>query len=128
MGRRISALIFIFLMAGQAWSAVCPCRTTSKQVHACCKPKKEKSNYAATKGCCDGSGCFTDRGSNQVVTTLSANPDIIVVQAGSTTALPVSVAPAPIIKSTISLSRYDGFLHRYARPPDLYVRHHAFLI
>ncbi|HTH51597.1 MAG TPA: hypothetical protein VL501_06675 [Pyrinomonadaceae bacterium] len=126
MLRRIVAVIFVLGIVGQAWAAACVC-DDAKLVHSCCKRKVEKNNCFSAKGCCDDEGCIQQR-----TPTPSASLSQPVVTRTPVAAQPVDVLhytfTAPVDYEPVRPTATAGRSRHLARPPDLYVRHHAFRI
>ena len=126
MLRRVAALIFLIGIVGQAWATACVC-DDANPVHSCCKRKVEKNDYFSTKPCCDEGNCVSQRS-----TTTAASPTqpatvvigmLAVAEATTLFTTPELKSPQPV-RDHVAAGSY-----RYRpRPPDLYVRHHAFRI
>lgn len=126
MLRRFAALIFVIGIVGQAWAAACVC-DDNRPIHSCCKRKIEKNDYFVPKGCCDGENCVSQRSTTAAAsltqpTTVSA--ETAVAAPDNTLFTTPRLFTNEPVRETAAAGRY-----RYrARPPDLYVRHRAFLI
>ena len=126
MLRRIAAIIFVIGIVGQAWASACVCGDATP-VHSCCKRKIEKNAYFSTKGCCDGETCVNQRsttpaaGLTQPATVVT---DTVAVAVNATFFTTPELNSTEPVRDTVAAGSY-----RYRpRPPDLYVRHHAFRI
>src|SRR5436309_947504 len=54
MLKRLIAIFFIFLIAGQVSAGMCGClRDVSQPQHSCCRHKKSANDSIRQKGCCD---------------------------------------------------------------------------
>ncbi len=126
MLQKLFALIFVLAVAGQAWASACACGE-SRPMHSCCKRAAEKNSYLSTKGCCDDERCVTNR-STAAAASLSQSTIINVETAASPRQLdrfsPAHFLPNEPVRGVVA----KGFFRQWPRPPDLYVRHHAFLI
>ncbi|MBV9215772.1 MAG: hypothetical protein JO053_06305 [Acidobacteria bacterium] len=126
MLRRTAALIFVLGIVGQAWAAACIC-DGSLPIHSCCKRKVEKNDYFSQKGCCEGENCVIRR---------SAPPLAGLSQAASVSTITAAEASKIFRLTFLKLSKNEpvrdtaaaGRYRSWPRAPDLYVRHHAFLI
>lgn len=127
MFRRMAALIFVIAIAGQAWAGICTCDPASQDVHSCCKRKSGAVNYLSGKGCCESSKCISTSESPSFTSGVTV-PTITSVEVSPSFVIPYVKTVDPDIHRTVVTKSYDGYHHRYARPPDLYVRHNSFLI
>src|SRR5947209_20214456 len=58
MLKRLTAILFIFVMAGQISAGVCGCLGgDSRPQHSCCERKKSVGDALRRKGCCDDNDC-----------------------------------------------------------------------
>ena len=127
MFKRFAALFFILAMAGHAAAGVCRCLSgESKPTHSCCKRQKTGSDSMRRPMCCD-TDC-TMRGDGSVpqarieaAVKLTVKTDVVVSHRLRYTPLIAAVRPAAV-------KLYAEHLLKRARPPDLYLQHHAFLI
>jgi hypothetical protein len=128
MARRCAALFFILAMAGHAAAGVCRCvGGATKSVHSCCKRQKPASDSMRRTMCCDtdcvvrsGDSAPQTRAEAAVKLTLKADAAPLTQQRWS----PMLVrSTQPAIVTTFSDQRF-----KFARPPELYLRNHAFLI
>jgi hypothetical protein len=126
MLKRLAAIIFILAIAGNLSAAVCGCLDGDKTVHSCCKKNSGDGASLRAKGCCD-TNCVMSHSQN------SPQDRTETIKISFKTA--IAASPEPIVRA--SLAPVDNFSlpapftnHRlkYSRPPELYLRHHAFLI
>jgi hypothetical protein len=131
MLKRFSALFFILAVAGQAFAGVCVCLDPQAAApkHSCCKRPKKASASVASKGCCE-----TECGqiSNQNATrNASENYSVRFAPRTGGEVLSPTFWP-PLKEATFRpqalASPFLNDRHKFARPPDLYRRHHSFLI
>jgi hypothetical protein len=128
MVKRLIALLFIFVIAGQVSAGVCGCiGGGNKPKHSCCKRKKAAGDVMSAKGCC-GTNCMV-RQSQKVIQDRTASAPEIKFQ---TVIIPTQVA-APGFRPMVShepfvFARFSNNRLKYPRPPDLYLLHQAFLI
>jgi hypothetical protein len=126
MIKRLSALIFILAIAGQVWAATCVCED-AEPVHKCCLRLAEQSDYASSRGCCGPENCEAAPAPTPAVRICQVNI-AVADQAALLPFHPSFVRDQAVIEKTIPKVIMRGRYRPYARPPDLYVRHHAFLI
>jgi hypothetical protein len=131
MLKRLSALLFILAIAGQAFGGVCEClnRRAAAPKHSCCKKSKVPAASFSAKGCCETDcGPIANTGvvrSSSENSTLNVAPKHTSEVAAQIVWLPRSVAAAsPTRPASPSIDKR----HRFARPPDLFRLHHSFLI
>ena len=126
MVRRLAALIFVLAIAGQAWASACICDNTGP-VHSCCKRKAERNDYVSSPGCCSDENCVTNRTSTPTPGICQANVTITTEVVLTPSYPPVFCQKTFRAEPAADLA-LAGRYKPFARPPDLYVRHHAFLI
>lgn len=128
MLKRLVALSFIFFIVGQVSAGVCGCLSReSRPQHSCCKRQKPTVDALRQKGCCDSDCAIQrsekltqDRTSTSVKITSKAMAEPAAIKLENFTSI-AAVAIAPVV--TVNDHRL-----KYSRPPELYLRHHAFLI
>ena len=127
MIRRLAILILVAAAASQTFAGVCFCGD-SPQVPPCCKRKVEVNSYFSRKSCCEDQNCaFQRESSPTVAVSLAVNGGPAEQAATFPTGIP-SIAPTISTRESFRPSvTARGFASR-ERPPDLYLRHHAFLI
>ena len=131
MLKRLTALFFIFALAGQVLAGVCVCldgKGAGKVKTSCCPLKKAKKNSVSKKTCCDS-------------TCVKKGENFPRSQSESPVKIPLMVRKA-VEKFVASLDERfvstefapqpKGILQssprKPANPPDLYLQNHAFLI
>ena len=126
MLKRLAAIVFILAIAGNLSAAVCGCVGGDKTVHSCCKKNSGDRASIRAKGCC-GATCAMSHS--------QSSPQDRTETIKVTFKTPIGAAPAPLVRAAVA--SVDNFAlpapftnHRlkYSRPPELYLRHHAFLI
>ena len=128
MLKRLIALLFIFVIAGQVSACVCGCLGAESQPrHSCCKRQKPDRDAVRRKGCCDEDCALRqaerlpqDRTNSVAKITYKAEAELITLSL-------VSFAPITAQNLALAAAVTDHRI-KYSRPPDLYLRHHAFLI
>jgi hypothetical protein len=128
MLKRLVAIFFIFVIAGQVSAGVCGCLGAESQPrHSCCKRQKPTVDALRQKGCCD-SECALSQ-SERLPQERTNTTVKLTLKAVTEPALPRLERFAPLaidnIEQTVGI--VDHRL-KYSRPPELYLRHHAFLI
>ena len=127
MIQRLAAFIFIFAVAGQVLASTCICES-AEPVHKCCIRKAEKNDYVSSRGCCGPENCAVQRSSNPAVRVCHAG-----ISVAAETVLFLPTYPAFAFDTALDHDHAphllpSGYYRPYARPPDLYVRHHSFRI
>jgi hypothetical protein len=129
MLKRLIAILFIFVMAGQISAGVCGCLGgDSRPQHSCCKHKKAVNDTMRRKGCCDDNDCAM-RQSERLPQERTNAAVKITLRIAAEPAMPKleNFEPVALQNFVPSTAAIDRRL-KYSRPPDLYLRHHAFLI
>jgi hypothetical protein len=128
MVKRLTALFFIFLIAGQAYAGVCGCLSgQSMTQHACCKRQKLKIDSMRSTTCCD-TDCIL-RQSEKLPQDRTQAVDKLLFQhiAEPLAIVQISFHPVLVRTAPAALSKVDHRL-KFARPPDIVVLNCAFLI
>lgn len=128
MLKRLAAILFIFAVAGQVSAGVCGCLESGlEHQHSCCRHERSDRDTLRGKGCCDSDCAMTqseklpqDRASADIKLTLKAVAEPATLKLEN-------YAPITIVSLAPFIASIDHRL-KYSRPPELYVRHHAFLI
>lgn len=126
MIRRLAVLIFIAAASSQAFAGLCFCEETLA-VPSCCKRKADANNYLTRKSCCDDGNCSVQR-SNAPAAALSEAAVVASHDAATVPNLPNFIAPELYSAGPDRISFAAGRCKYRPRAPELYVRHHAFLI
>jgi len=127
MLKRVATLIFVLAVTGQAFAGVCGCFAIEAKMHSCCKPHNAKRDSLYPKGCCDDE-CLTrasertSQGRAEVLTKIT-----VAAKAGSAPAQAFSFLPIAT-RTEPTISPFSDHRLKYSRPPELYLRNHAFLI
>jgi hypothetical protein len=127
MFKRVATLIFVLAVTGQAFARVCGCFAIEGKMHSCCKPHNAKRDSVYPKGCCDDE-CLTrasERTSQGRAEVLAKIP--AAAKAGSAPAQTFSFVPIAA-NTEPKISPFGEHRLKYSRPPELYLRNHAFLI
>jgi hypothetical protein len=128
MLKRLAAIFFVFVIAGQASAGVCGCFTGENEPrHSCCKPKRVDGDAMRPTNCCD-TECFLHASENAPQARIEglakiafkAKPTPLIVQSWS-------FEPVADVR-TVKISLFLNHRLQYSRPPNLYLHHHAFLI
>ncbi|MBA3354150.1 MAG: hypothetical protein H0U23_17300 [Blastocatellia bacterium] len=130
MFKRLAAILFILVMVGHVSASVCGCFGGSREdTHSCCKRQKVSGDSIKTKGCCD-TNCMVqqseklaqDRTQAATKIKLKFQPSVKSSAGGQTVFTPIATPMAVVV------SAYSHHRLKYARPPELYLRHQALLI
>jgi len=128
MLKRLTAIFFIFLIAGQVSAGVCGCLGDGdRPQHSCCKHERSASDALRRKGCCDNDCAMSQ--SERVPQDRTITAFKITSKAIPEPAIPKLENFVPVESPSFasSIAAVDHRL-KYSRPPELYLRHHAFLI
>jgi hypothetical protein len=128
MLKRLTAILFIFVMAGQISAGVCGCLGgESRPQHSCCRHKLSTKDAIRQRGCCDNECAMQqseklpqDRTNATVKVSLKA-----LIQPAALTLENFAPVKRQSVAPTVVAT--DHRL-KYSRPPELFLRHHAFLI
>ena len=129
MLKRIIAILFIFVMAGQVSAGVCGCISGYGQPqHSCCKHKKAVNDTMRRKGCCDDNDCAM-RQSERLPQDRTDAAVKITLRIAAAPPMPKLENFKPVaLQNFVPLTAAVDHRLKYSRPADLYLRHHAFLI
>ena len=128
MLKRLTAILFIFLIIGQVSAGICGCVVDNSQPqHSCCKRQKASADVLRQKGCCENDCAMSQ--SERLPQDRAGVAFKISYKAIAQPATPKLESFAPVAAQTIVLAATAADHHlKYSRPPELYLRHHAFLI
>ena len=128
----LTSLVILLALTGSVWAGVCGCFAEQEKGHSCCKKDTSGGDYMAAKSCCSAD-CET------VITATGKTPQKNNSD-NSHLKAPAKAAEAPERFAMEWLPRFfqaerphpaprtgDNRL-RFARGPDLYLRHNSFLI
>jgi len=129
MLKRLTALVFMFVLAAQISGGVCGCLGgVSEDTHSCCKREKSAIDSMQSKACCD-SNCTVTQSERVSQDRTQAAAKLNFSQAAEpATAFERTPFRPLIAPETVTISHYTDNRLKYSRPPALYLRHHAFLI
>ena len=128
----LTSLVILLALTGSVWAGVCGCFSDQHKTHSCCKKDNSGGDFMSAKTCCSAD-CET------VISAASKTPQ---KQNSDNSHLkaPAQAAEAPVLFRAEWLARVfpadmprpkartgDKRL-RFARGPDLYLRHNSFLI
>jgi len=130
MLKRLAILFFVLTVSAQAWAGVCGCFNLEKvSAHSCCKKGKSSVTSVSRKSCCE-----TECGNliNQRVPRKQADTAAL----AWIDAKPVDLSPERVVwpsqlrvvEAPALATAFVSHRLKYSRPPDLYLRHHSFLI
>jgi len=126
--KRLAALLFIFAIVGQVSAGVCGCLGgETKPKHSCCVRKKAVRDVISAKGCCE-TNCLAGKAENVVRDRTEPAAKIKFHDAVERGPMQYALFPPVPARAGVSIKPFAGNRLKYARPPDLYLRHHAFLI
>jgi hypothetical protein len=129
MLKRLTAILFIFIMAGQISAAVCGCLGgDSRPQHSCCEHKKSVGDTLRRKGCCDDNDCAMRQSERLPQDRTNATAKITLNIAVEPTIPELESFEPVALKNFVPTSTILDHRPKYSRPPELYLRYHAFLI
>lgn len=127
MLKRISASLFIVLLAGQVWAGVCGCVSDAKSGMNCCKRSRSETKMRGRSCCGDSCGMKAQSNpprSQSAQDSFAADTD--------TPALAPFTVPNNGRRHSVGLDLSKascGTAHAlFARPPNLVIAHHSFRI
>ncbi|MEO6334858.1 MAG: hypothetical protein ABIO91_07720 [Pyrinomonadaceae bacterium] len=128
MLKRLVAVLFIFVIAGQVSAGVCGCiGDESKAQHSCCKRNNLGVDEMRAPGCCD-TNCTASASERVVQDRSERAAKIQFKQAIAPAAIQrVAFQPLPAVR-TVTVSAVSDHRLTYSRPPNLFLLHRAFLI
>jgi hypothetical protein len=128
MVKRLVALLFIFVIAGQVSAGVCGCMGLgNKPKHSCCKRSKDKANAFKAKGCC-GANCMVGRTERPAQDRTASSPEIKFQEVRDFVPV-IPIVLKPVTRhATHTPAPFANHRLKHPRPPDLFLLHHAFLI
>ena len=128
----LTSLVILLALTGSVWAGVCGCFSEQQKSHSCCKKDTSGGDYISAKSCCSAD-CETVI-STAVKTPQKQNSDSSHLKA------PAEAVEVPdsfrvewlshVLRAESPRPRQrtgDNRL-RFARGPDLYLRHNSFLI
>ena len=130
MLRRIAAFIFVLTVAGNVWAGLCECIDMGDDhaVSSCCEREHSEQAYMAAKPCCE-----TDCNELTAVSVHRQQSE-----SGIKIPLPAHVLasspPVPALRMALSAgsmgidASFVDLRLGFPRPPNLYLKHHSFLI
>ena len=128
MLKRLAAVLFIFVIAGQVSAGVCGCLgAENTDQHSCCKRNKLGVDEMRAPACCDKNCIAT------VSERLSQDRTELSVKLKFKVAIEpaamqrVLFQPLPIVRP-VTVSAFADHRLKYSRPPNLFLLHRAFLI
>ncbi|CAN5729723.1 hypothetical protein BH24ACI3_BH24ACI3_07550 [soil metagenome] len=129
MLRHFAAIIFVLTIAGNIWAGVCHCvEMSSKSASSCCKRPKIQGDAFSAKACCDE---LCGGAANLSVHRTHADSSNKIPAPNFVAALPsIPFNPVSSINEFLSpvSAEVDIGPAQLSRPPDLYLKHQAFLI
>jgi hypothetical protein len=128
MLKRIAAILFIFVVAGQVSAGVCGCFGEGSNLrHSCCKREKAGIDSMRPTTCCD-SECAMQPSERVLQDRTEPAAKVTFETVTSSSAIQhLSFRPIAALKP-FDFAPFANHRLKYSRPPELYLRHHAFLI
>ena len=128
----LTSLVILLALTGSVWAGVCGCFSEQQKSHSCCKKDKSGGDYVSAKSCCSAD-CETII-SAATKTPQKQNSDNSHIKApADATVAPETFRPEWLprvfhIEAPRPGARTSDNRLRFARGPDLYLRHNSFLI
>ena len=128
MLKRLTAFLFVLMIAGNVFAGVCGCIGDADHQDPCCKRELNAKDSFSAKPCCDDNcvtsgSVSTPRTQGESTVKIPIPADEIAVVAIRNFAFDLST----VRRSEITVPFVDKRLI-FPRPPDLYLKHHSFLI
>lgn len=128
MVKRLTAFLFILVIAGQVSAGVCGCiGGESKATHSCCKRAKKSADSIQKKSCCDAD-CAARQSDRPVQDRTASQARLQSQAADKPREVHQFTFERTAIIRAVPVTRFTNHRLKYARPPELFLRHHAFLI
>jgi hypothetical protein len=128
MMKRLATFLFILVIAGQVSAGVCGCvGGESKSKHSCCKRAKKAVDSIQKKSCC-GSDCMARQSDRPVQDRRSPQARLQFQSVDEPLHVPKFTFERTTADRAVLVNDFTNHRLKYARPPELYLRHHAFLI
>lgn len=128
MLKRFASLLFIFAIAGQVYAGVCGCLGGDDEAtHSCCKSNKASGDAIKAKDCC-AADCEVRQADRLTQDRSNPTPQINLQAARPTTSFPAISVEWAAIERSVTIRQFARHRVKHPRPPELYLRHHAFLI
>jgi hypothetical protein len=127
MWKRFIAFLFLLALVGQAWASVCDCFASGSMRMKCCDKKRESSESRITKPSCCNSVCGiplndgSPRSSADAGVRIQLSDDLAQIRFDHDPVRSSVYRVAPRLSRVVRASQY-------ARPPNLYIQFHSFLI
>lgn len=129
MLRRFAALLFVLTIAGNVWAGICDCFDGGNHpVSKCCKRERSDKDSVSQKPCCE-SDCGQP-GFNTVHRTQTDSgvrvpmpTDVVSIEP----LLPEAINYRMVGDAGVRRSLFE-IRQQFPRPPNLYIKHHSFLI
>jgi hypothetical protein len=128
MVKRLAAFLFVLVIAGQVSAGVCGCiGGESKSKHSCCKRAKKTVDSIQKKSCC-GVDCMARQSDRPVQDRRAPQGGLQFQSADEPQEVIRFTFERIAVRQTVPLNFFTNHRLKYERPPELYLRHHAFLI
>ena len=128
MVKRLAAFLFILVIAGQVSAGVCGCvGGKGRSVHSCCKRGKVAGDTIRNKGCCEAE-CIGRQSDRPVQDRTAPQAKLQVETADTPLQVRKFTLERTVLHRTVSVNHFANHRLKYARPPELYLRHRAILI
>lgn len=128
MLKRIAALLFVLAIAGQVYAGVCGCMDANDEAtHSCCKRSRSSSGAIKAKDCC-AADCSRPQTERPTQDRSNPRPQIKLQAVTPSVQLPAVSVERTSVTPLLTKQRLTDHRLKRPRPPELYLRHHAFLI
>ena len=128
----LTSLVILLALTGSVWAGVCGCFSDQHKTHSCCKKDTSGGDYMSAKSCCSADCETVISAASKTPQKQNSDNSHLKAPAETTEALGTfkiewlarvfsSETPRPRARNG------DNRL-RFARGPDLYLRHNSFLI
>ena len=95
--------------------------------HSCCRREKSDRDALQRKGCCDND-CVIRQSENLPQDRTNSGTEITLRAVAEPSAVTLDCFAPFVVQDTRAAVDPVDYRLKYSRPPELYLRHHAFLI
>ena len=128
----LTSLVILLALTGSVWAGVCGCLNEQQKSHSCCKKDTGGGDYVSARSCCSADCETVTSAATKTPQKQNSDNSHLKAPADATGSLEtfrpewlsrVLRAETPRPKARTGDNRL-----RFARGPDLYLRHNSFLI
>ena len=128
----LTSLVILLTLTGSVWAGVCGCFSDQHKTHSCCKKDTSGGDYMSAKSCCSADCETVISAASKTPQKQNSDNSHLKGPAETTEALGTFkiewLARVFHAGTPRSQARTGDNRLRFARGPDLYLRHNSFLI